>query len=58
MKKQDFIDRLYKSGWDSLADGQHTRIEAFWKELFPVVAELEGELEDAEMEIRCMGERE
>jgi hypothetical protein len=57
MKKQDFIDRLYAAGWDSFADGQHSRIEEFWKDLFPVVAELEGELEEAEMEIRCIGER-
>jgi len=46
MRKQDFIDALYKAGWKSDGDAQWTNIEKLWRELFPVIAELEDELAD------------
>lgn len=54
MKKDELIKRLYDAGWDSPSDAQHTGIDKLWRELFPVVAELEDELEGAYMEIECM----
>jgi hypothetical protein len=46
MKLQDYIDRLYASGWDSPSDGQWTKIEAEFRILFP----LDAALEDMEKE--------
>jgi hypothetical protein len=49
MRKQDFIDALQKAGWVSINDAQWTEIEKLWRELWPVIAELEDDLEDAEL---------
>jgi hypothetical protein len=46
MRKQEFIDALYKCGWDSPHDAQHAQIAAFWAKLFPAVKRLEDDLED------------
>ena len=46
MKLQDYIDRLYASGWDSPSDAQWTKIEEEFRILFP----LDAALEDMEKE--------
>lgn len=46
MKLEDFIDALYKAGWQATTDAQHEKIEKMWRNLFPVVAELEDDLHD------------
>ena len=46
MRSKDFIDALYKAGWDSTADGQHSGAIKLWAELFPSVAHAENELWD------------
>jgi hypothetical protein len=51
MKKQDFIDALYKCGWDSPRDAQHSNITDFWAKLFPACKELEEDLDDAMRQI-------
>jgi hypothetical protein len=47
MRKQQFIDALYNAGWDAPHDAQHSKIEELHRKLFPVIADLEEELEDA-----------
>ena len=51
MKLEDFIEELYKAGWQSVADAQHTKIERLWRDMFPCVAKLSDELLDAESEL-------
>ncbi len=51
MRLQEFIDSLFAAGWTSSSDAQWTRIAALHKKLFPVIAQLESELEDANNEI-------
>ena len=41
MKLQDFIDELYKTGWEASHDAQWTKIKELHKRLFPIIAELE-----------------
>lgn len=50
MKFEDFVNALMKHGWNSSNDAQHTEIYKFWKTLYPVVAELEDELEELKKE--------
>ena len=57
MRLQDFIDHLIEAGWVARGDAQHTRIAALHKKLFPVIAQLEVELEDANNEILEIKER-
>lgn len=45
MRFQEFIDELYKAGWKSPCDAQHHNIEKLWRKLFPVIAQLEDELD-------------
>lgn len=51
MKFNDFIEKLYSAGWADNTDAQHSNIEKLWREMYPVVAELEDEL------IEIKGER-
>lgn len=51
MKLDDFITKMYDSGWLATHDAQHSKIEALWRELFPVVAELEDELEQLKLDM-------
>ena len=44
MRLEDFIKELYDAGWHAVADAQHDRIKDVHKKLFPVIAELEGEV--------------
>ena len=46
MRKDDFIEALEAAGWRPVLDAQHTEIEKLWRQLFPVVAGLEDELND------------
>lgn len=46
MRKQEFIDALYKAGWDSPHDAQWTGAEKLWAEIFPAVAKIEAEIPD------------
>jgi len=54
MKRQEFIDALYKAGWEAVHDAQWTEIDKLWRELFPVIAELESELEQAVMDLQVL----
>lgn len=51
MRLQEFIDSLVDAGWNATSDAQWTKITALHKKLFPVIAQLEAELEDANNEI-------
>ena len=51
MRLQDFIDSLFAAGWTSASDAQWTKIAKLHAEIFPVIAQLEVELEDANNEI-------
>lgn len=51
MRLREFIDSLYDAGWTATSDAQWTRIAELHKKLFPVIAQLESELEDANNEI-------
>ncbi len=46
MKLEDFIESLYRAGWDSINDAQYEGVVELHKRLFPVVAELEEEVRD------------
>ena len=46
MRKQDFIDALENAGWRSVHDAQHEQIDDLHRKIFPVVAELECEVEE------------
>lgn len=50
MRFNEFVKRLEQAGWRGSCDAQHSGIKKMWEELFPVVAELEKELQDAEQE--------
>lgn len=52
MRFNDFTDALYAAGWEAPNDAQHRQIKELWRNLFPVVAELEDELHDAETEAK------
>ncbi len=41
MKKRQFIDAVGCAGWEATHDAQHEGIEALWRQLFPVQAEVE-----------------
>ena len=46
MLKQEFIDALYSSGWNSPSDAQHSEIAKLHAKIFPTVAFLELERSD------------
>lgn len=46
MRRQDFIDALYKAGWKSDNDARWDGAKKLHAQIFPTVAELEDELED------------
>lgn len=52
MRLKDFIEAMYEAGWRDNCDAQHLGIKALHKQLFPVIAEMEEEIEDAQMEDR------
>ena len=58
MRYQAFVDALYEAGWRAPCDAQHTEIKKLWARLFPTVAELEAELEDAAHEAENQHKRE
>jgi hypothetical protein len=45
MRFYDFVEALLKAGWRPMLDAQHTEVRKLWKDLFPVIAALEDELE-------------
>ena len=45
MRFTDFILALDKAGWQGVTDAQHAKIYNMWESMFPVVAELEKEIE-------------
>lgn len=51
MRFDDFVEALYTAGWLSTGDAQHTRIKELWKTLYPVVAELEDEVQELEADL-------
>jgi len=46
MKRQDFIEAVYDSGWRSTADAQHKNIGLLWEKLFPTAAAMEREFDN------------
>ncbi len=46
MRFQDFVDAMHKAGWRSINDAQHDGIRKLWRELFPVIARLEDDLNE------------
>jgi hypothetical protein len=50
MRFQAFVKELHEAGWRAPLDAQHIQIKKLWTRMFPTVAELESELEDAEHE--------
>lgn len=55
MRLKDFIEAMHDAGWRDSCDAQHYGIKALHKQLFPVIAEMEEEIEDAKMEARSGG---
>ena len=55
MKFSDFVDALYSAGWRAPCDAQHTEIKKLWRNLFPSVAEIEDELEEARAALKEAG---
>ena len=53
MRRQEFIDALYEAGWRAPLDAQHTEIKKLFARLFPTVAALEDEIDDAAHEAEC-----
>ena len=43
MKRQEFINELYKAGWECSSDAQWEGAKALHRKLFPTVAALEDE---------------
>ena len=46
MRIDDFIEALYKAGWDSPSDAQHTNIRELHKKLWPELAKVDEELQE------------
>lgn len=46
VRLENFIDELYKAGWQDTGDAKHVNIKYLHKQLFPVVAELEEEINE------------
>jgi len=57
MRLQEFIDSLVDAGWNATSDAQWTKITELHKKLFPVIAQLEAELEDAKLDALVAMER-
>ena len=51
MKFNDFVTSLYDAGWLGTGDAQHTEIKKLWRAIFPVVADLEDEVQELKEEI-------
>jgi len=52
MKFDAFVDALYRAGWNSPNDAQHTEIKKLWTDIFPSTADAENDIEDCCSEIR------
>lgn len=50
MRLDDFKRAVYDAGWRDSSDAQHKGITALHRKLFPVIAELEDDLEAARYE--------
>lgn len=48
MRFDDFVTALYAAGWRPVLDAQHTEIKTLWTKMFPVIAQLEDELNEKE----------
>lgn len=57
MRLKDFISAMYDAGWRDSCDAHHSGIKALHKQLFPVIAEMEEEMEDARLEAKEFMER-
>jgi hypothetical protein len=44
MRFDDFLKALESAGWSATRDAQHEKIKELWRNLWPVLAELEQEL--------------
>jgi hypothetical protein len=43
MRFETFLAALDAAGWQGVSDAQHTIIEIMWRNMYPVIAELEDE---------------
>lgn len=48
MRFDDFVTALYAAGWRPVLDAQHTEIKTLWTKMFPVIAQLEDEINEKE----------
>ena len=48
MRFDDFVRALVESGWRDTNDAQHTNIKKLWEKMYPVLAQVEQELFEAE----------
>ena len=54
MELKDFIDALYKAGWDSPCDAQHLNVEKVWREMFPAMAKMHDKMVELEEDFEQM----
>ena len=47
MKFEDFVIALQTAGWEAVHDAQHNEIKVLWSSMYPVIAELQNELEES-----------
>jgi len=55
MRFNYFVEALIESGWRPTLDAQHTEIKTLWKKMFPVLAQVEEELFEAECKLDDLG---
>jgi hypothetical protein len=51
MRFDDFVKALMAAGWRPSLDAQHSEIRRMWETLWPVLAQVEKELFNAECRI-------
>ena len=47
----DFIHALHEAGWQAIHDAQYEGISRVWRDLFPVVAKLQDEIDCLKWEL-------
>ena len=55
MRFDDFVKALQEAGWRPTLDAQHTEIKRLWEKMFPVLAQVEAELFEAECRLEDCG---
>jgi hypothetical protein len=52
MRFKTFLACLDDIGWEGVYDAQHTEIKKLWATMYPVIAELEEEIEELDAEVQ------